>query len=238
MELVKARMVWRIGNGNNVNIWDDPWLPRGITRRVITPRNGSILQKVADLINPITGTWDVQLINDIFLQEDAETILTIPLYEGMEDLVAWHPDLKGMFSVKSAYALAIKYRDSLNQADASTSASQQGNQLWKKIWGLTVPNKIKMFMWRLAHNSHPVRANLARKGIKLDTLCPMCGRLDEDSGHLFLKCKYVKQVWRGLNLEVRVSLASRTSTQDVMESIFALNDESMLKVVVVILTDH
>jgi len=34
------------------------------------------------------------LINDIFLQEDAETILTIPLYEGMEDLVAWHPDPK------------------------------------------------------------------------------------------------------------------------------------------------
>jgi hypothetical protein len=58
-----------------------------------------------------------------------------------------------------------------------------------------------MFMWRLAHNSHPVRASIARKGIKLDTLCPMCACLDEDSGHLFLKCKSVKQVWRGLNLE-------------------------------------
>jgi len=63
----------------------------------------------------------------------------------------------------------------------------------------------------------------------------MCGRLDEDSGHLFLKCKSVKQVWRGLNLEeVSVSLASRRSAQDVMESIFALNDESMLKVVVLL----
>jgi hypothetical protein len=30
---------------------------------------------------------------------------------------------------------------------------------------------------------------------------PMCACLDEDSGHLFLKCKSVKQVWRGLNLE-------------------------------------
>jgi hypothetical protein len=98
-----------------------------------------------------------------------------------------------------------------------------------------MPNKIRLFIWRLAHNSHPVRASIARKGIKLDTLCPMCGRLDEDSSHLFLKCKYVKQVWRRLNLEeVRVSLASQRSAQDVMESIFALNDKNMLKVVVLL----
>jgi hypothetical protein len=38
-----------------------------------------------------------------------------------------------------------------------------------------------------------------------------------------------------LNLEeVRVSLASRRSTQDVMESIFVLNYEIMLKVVVLL----
>jgi hypothetical protein len=108
MELVKAGMVQRIGNGNNVNIWDDSWLPRGITRRVITPRNGSILQKVADLINPITETCDAQLINEIFLQEGAKAILTIPLYEDMEDLLAWQPDPKRLFSVKSAYTMAIK----------------------------------------------------------------------------------------------------------------------------------
>ena len=97
---------------------------------IITRRNGSIIQKVTDLINPITGNWNAQLINDdLFFQEDAYayTILSTPLHEDMEDLVAWHPDPKGMFSVKSAYALAIKRRDSLNKSDASSSASQQGN---------------------------------------------------------------------------------------------------------------
>jgi ribonuclease HI len=29
----------------------------------------------------------------------------------------------------------------------------------------------------------------------------MCSRLDEDCGHLFLKCMYVKECWRSLNLE-------------------------------------
>ena len=56
VDLLKEGVIWRVGNGDGIRIWDDPWLPRGITRRVITPRNGSILQKVADLINPITET--------------------------------------------------------------------------------------------------------------------------------------------------------------------------------------
>jgi hypothetical protein len=31
-----------------VNIWNDPWIPRNNTRRVVTPWGGSILCKVAD----------------------------------------------------------------------------------------------------------------------------------------------------------------------------------------------
>jgi len=58
-----------------------------------------------------------------------------------------------------------------------------------------------MFVWRFSHNSLPVRHNLARRGIKLDTICPMCRRLDEDCGHLFFKCKCVKECWRVLNYE-------------------------------------
>jgi hypothetical protein len=32
----------------------------------------------------------------------------MPLYDDMEDFQACHPDPKGLFSVKSAYALGIK----------------------------------------------------------------------------------------------------------------------------------
>jgi hypothetical protein len=63
----------------------------------------------------------------------------------------------------------------------------------------------------------------------------MCGRLDEDSGHLFFKCKFVKQVWRQVHLEgvrARASLAEQSSAHDVMETIFSLKEESKLKVVV------
>jgi hypothetical protein len=45
-----------------------------------------------------------------------------------------------------------------------------------------------MFIWRFAHNSLPVRRNLARHGIKLDTICPVSRSLDEDRRHIFFKC--------------------------------------------------
>ena len=48
-------------------------------------------------------------------------------------------------------------------------------------------NKVKMFVWRVAHNSLQVKLNIARRGVDLDTRCPMCWRLDEDGGPLLSK---------------------------------------------------
>jgi len=56
MGLLKEGIIWRIGDGNQVKIWSDPWIPRSETRKVITPRNRSLLTKVAELIDPLTGT--------------------------------------------------------------------------------------------------------------------------------------------------------------------------------------
>jgi hypothetical protein len=55
LELLKEGLIWRIGHGERVRIWDDPWLPKGLTRKPITPRRASILTRVNELINPLTG---------------------------------------------------------------------------------------------------------------------------------------------------------------------------------------
>jgi hypothetical protein len=72
VQLLEEGIIWRIGDGALVNIWNDPWIPRNNTRRVVTPRGGSILCKVADLIDPITCSWDEQLVKDTFWEEDAK----------------------------------------------------------------------------------------------------------------------------------------------------------------------
>ena len=66
LNALRNGLIWRVGNGEKIRIWDDPWIPAGITRRPRTPRGTTLLTKVAELIDPNTGTWDVQLVKDLF----------------------------------------------------------------------------------------------------------------------------------------------------------------------------
>src|SRR5438128_12634058 len=91
-----------------------------------------------------------------------------------------------------------------------------------------------MFVWQLAHDSMQVKRNIARRGVKLDTLCPMCSRMDEDPCHLFFKCKKVKQCWRALQLErerERLSLLQECSAKGVLRKIWSLGRSSQQKII-------
>jgi hypothetical protein len=65
--LLKEGIVWRVGDGTNINIWTDPWLARDDARFPITPRGQCVLTKVNELLNPITGVWDEDLVRQTFL---------------------------------------------------------------------------------------------------------------------------------------------------------------------------
>ena len=103
VQALKEGLIWRVGDGTQIDIWSDPWIPDGITRRPITPRGHTLLRRVSELIDPVSGDWDRALIRSVFWEEDVARILCIPIKQGMEDLLAWHYVKKGVFSVKSAY---------------------------------------------------------------------------------------------------------------------------------------
>ena len=115
LELLKDGIIWRIGDGENIRIWDDPWLNREGSRQPITPRRQCLLTRVHELINPITGEWDELLIRDTFWEMDAKVILTMPIRPEFEDFPAWYYDKKGLFSVRSAYKIYVKQRDKENE---------------------------------------------------------------------------------------------------------------------------
>jgi hypothetical protein len=50
----KRGYIWRVGDGESIKIWDDPWIPSSPDRRIISPRGASIFTKVSELISPVT----------------------------------------------------------------------------------------------------------------------------------------------------------------------------------------
>lgn len=96
LQLLKKGIIWRVGDGLNINIWDDPWLPRKNSRYVETRRNDMVLTKVNELIDPISGQWNETLVDGIFCPEDAQCIKCIPICGNTEDFIAWHYDLDMM----------------------------------------------------------------------------------------------------------------------------------------------
>lgn len=79
LELLKEGLIWRVGDGTNVRIWEDPWIPRGTARRPSSHQGQSILTRVSELIDPVSGTWDKELIEGCFHPDDVHEILRIPI---------------------------------------------------------------------------------------------------------------------------------------------------------------
>jgi hypothetical protein len=82
IELLKKGIIWRIGDGRSVHICNDPWIPRGTTRRPCSNRGSHLIHRVNELIDPVTGLWNIELVKQTFHPEDVQIILcsTCPRY--------------------------------------------------------------------------------------------------------------------------------------------------------------
>jgi hypothetical protein len=105
----KRGHIWRVGNGESIDIWSDPWIPSSQDGKVISARGGAVLTKVSDLIDPLTGQWDIALLGALFNTVDVHRILQIPIHtQGFLDFVAWRYTSHGryMLPVDGARKLA------------------------------------------------------------------------------------------------------------------------------------
>ena len=66
LECFKRGYIWRVGDGTQINIWEDSGIPWSHNMKIQTPRGNNLISKVEELINPIDTTWDVDLIKSIF----------------------------------------------------------------------------------------------------------------------------------------------------------------------------
>jgi hypothetical protein len=144
LELLKQGVVWRIGDGKDIRIWRDSWLPRNYALKAQPGKSKGRLRRVSQLVNEGSGTWNSQIIQKMFYAHDAEVILQLNAPEtSRKDFLAWHYESNGIFSVKSAYKLAYNLKNNIPSKPGTSSSGDSNRTLWKLIWKAPIPNKVK-----------------------------------------------------------------------------------------------
>jgi hypothetical protein len=142
----KRGFIWRVGSGQKINIWQDPWIPSSPDRMVQTPRDQIMLRTVDDLINPATLQWDEELLRENLNPLDVQRILRIPLSSNPEDdFVAWHLTKTNIFSVRSAYYSEWNHLNGRRLNRVQHQGVSTMNPVWDILWKLRIPSKINFF---------------------------------------------------------------------------------------------
>jgi hypothetical protein len=197
----KRGYIWRVGNGEKINIYTDPWIPSSWNRMILSPRGNGLYSKVSELINPVMGTWDIELLNSLFSVVDVQRILEIPLNnQGFDDFIAWHYNKNGRYSVRSGYHIQWKHTFGARQGQLALPGSSAINPVWKELWRLKIPSKCKIFLWRALHAIIPLKSILVNRHIGTSGQCPICQQAPEDLIHLLFQCEMVRDLWNSLGI--------------------------------------
>ncbi|XP_019184830.1 PREDICTED: uncharacterized protein LOC109179802 [Ipomoea nil] len=124
----------------------------------------------------------------MFIQRDADLILSIPVSLENADMWCWRGDIRGVYSVRGGYRLLNENNHNLNTPFTA----------WKELWRLKIPPKFANFIWRCARCILPTLVSLSSRGMNIDTLCPICHACPESLNHLLLECSQVTGAWGGI----------------------------------------
>ncbi|KAG8484742.1 hypothetical protein CXB51_023731 [Gossypium anomalum] len=95
-------LVWRVGSDDQINIWNDYWLPGKESNRISVQKIFPNWSTVKQLIKPGTNTWDKELIHNLVDEVTAKRILSIPISSAIvDDMLVWKYEGSGEYTVKS-----------------------------------------------------------------------------------------------------------------------------------------
>ena len=145
LPILKNKCCWRVGNGESIKVYLDKWIPKCLANRILQRgQDADRMMLVSELIDAELKWWRRDTIMEKFCAEEATAICKIPLSRrNIVDSMVWMHTKHGKYPVKSGYHLARKVIRNDDKVGSSEGVGDQ--QLWKKIWQLHVPSKIKIF---------------------------------------------------------------------------------------------
>lgn len=147
-DLLLRRTHWQVLCGKEIRVWGDRWLPSlsGGHPMPSGPVQVSRNTKVASLINPVSDEWDIDFLKPFILSAEYEAILATHLGDPkLRDRLIWPFDKRGIYFVKLGYHW-VHSRGIPQTNSRSSSSLTILVTLWKLVWQLKTPQKIRCFM--------------------------------------------------------------------------------------------
>lgn len=117
--------------------------------------------------------------------------LSAALVELLEYKLVWPFAASGEYTVRSGYNFLAKE----NLTNLASGYSLQDSGIWKLIWGLWFPNKVKNFTWRSREDAVPVKKNLKKRQILQDETCDHCKQAVETVLYAIWECSKLSPIW-------------------------------------------
>ncbi|XP_030974642.1 uncharacterized protein LOC115994578 [Quercus lobata] len=179
LDVILDGACWRVGNGKSI--------------KILSPMVDTMEEATVDcLIDEGTRTWNATMVDEIFAPQEAEEIKNILLARNeMEDSMYWPWEHDERYSCKTGYRFLKE--DEVGFQVAENQDQEKG--LWKKIWALECPNKVRNLIWRACRNSLPSKCNLVRRTIISEQSYDYYKEGNEDVLHTVWSCKELDGVW-------------------------------------------
>ncbi|KAJ1408102.1 Reverse transcriptase zinc-binding domain [Sesbania bispinosa] len=167
--------LWIIGNGKDVNFWNDNFLPgRGPLRLYTTCDIPHWMTNYPASFFAEGGEWKVEVFNQYLPLGIVNEIIAVraPRNDLENDVPAWKFNANGTFNLKGAYDILV-----------NLPGSDFGEDLVKHIWKWPSSPRIKLFLWKVMHGK--LMCNVERKHRRLteDDCCQRCGESPESIMH-------------------------------------------------------
>ncbi|PPD80369.1 hypothetical protein GOBAR_DD22687 [Gossypium barbadense] len=104
--------------------------------------------------------WNEEIITRIFSAKDVEVIRCIPLSKvECANCQVWQGEKTGQYTVRSGYK-------ELMIQNENTEISNDTQMIYRKLWSLSIPAKIKLTMWRALRGFLPTGQTLFNRRIR------------------------------------------------------------------------
>ncbi|XP_052477251.1 uncharacterized protein LOC128032614 [Gossypium raimondii] len=198
-DLISDGILWHVGNGASINIWNDPWLLGRENNRIPVIEIKPPWSTVNQLMNEEDSTWNRELIHNLVDDDTANRIFAIPISQSRpEDMLVWKYEGSGEYTVRSGYRVLIT--DYLQSNLHMSSTNEEYKSFYMDLWALHIPEKIKIHVWRLLNNMVPHYGNLACRTLCEEAVCPLCKEDLETTAYLLGSYRVLRNIWISLQV--------------------------------------